>query len=154
MQNIKIKFKLVFKYLVDDKIRNTYLAKFQRIAGPDITQAWVDEIYRMSKNKLVIPILDKREGGIGGNSNIKNKQIRFQNNFVYTNYSKKDIIVVDVLNSDDGFEKWKGTELNLIMDSFCNIANQILSPFIEVDENQRTKFIGPICIVTSEIFEE
>ena len=82
---------------------------------------------KLEQNKN-IPILRREEGGIGGDNNIINKQIRFVR--LYTNmplplnYNDKDI-VLDQISSTD-IEKWSYDELDDLICAFTKTFNYFL----------------------------
>ncbi len=73
-----------------------------------------------------LPILKRVEGGLGGDSNIDNKQLRFyhdlttlNNKFKWPNSSKlSNTIIIDIFNSNNNDEIWTLEELSDLVDSF------------------------------------
>jgi len=68
-----------------------------------------------------LPILNRGEGGLGGNSNAHNKQIRFQQI-----NSPLNVILLDVLDSNDGKETWSQKELFDLIQAFTEEFNDYL----------------------------
>lgn len=88
----------------------------------------VDEIKincKLESNKK-LPYLDRCEGGLGGNSNQNNKQIRFRMN-INNKFKFDNDILLYVLNSDCGNEKWSYEELDDILRSFIKVLNKKMS---------------------------
>ena len=63
---------------------------------------WLENCNLESVKKL--PYLKRCEGGIGGNNNLKNKQIRFRNRILYKMDKDNDIVLDQVDSTDE--EKW------------------------------------------------
>jgi hypothetical protein len=70
-----------------------------------------------------LPYLKRCEGGIGGDNNQTNKQIRFIHSYsmIGTNYNN---IVLTVLDSDLGIEKWTYAELDDIVHATIKVLNK------------------------------
>jgi len=82
--------------------------------------------YCRLESNITIPHLQRAEGGIGGDSNIKNKQIRFRRHMKYMNlsrYKDNDIILDQVTNADDQTEKWTYQELDDIIRALIKTFN-------------------------------
>lgn len=84
---------------------------------------------KLEQNKN-LPYLKRCEGGIGGDDNIINKQIRFRHISISNNYYNNSpykinedqyICFCDIRNTD--FEKWTYEELDDIIDGFVKMAN-------------------------------
>jgi hypothetical protein len=71
-----------------------------------------------------LPYLDRLEGGLGGESNNDNKQIRFRHEFNEKN-NDNDIILY-VINSDSKNEIWTYNELDDIIRSFTKVLSNLL----------------------------
>lgn len=70
-----------------------------------------------------LPILNRTEGGLGGNNNKIHKQIRYKLKHFYKN---ENDIVLNVFNSDNidmDIEKWTYEELDDIINSFISVLN-------------------------------
>ena len=85
---------------------------------------------KLEQNKN-IPYLQRAEGGIGGDNNFINKQIRFftffSHIFIPVNYNNKDIVLEQITNTD--IEKWTYEELDDLINAFTKTFNY----FIESD---------------------
>lgn len=78
---------------------------------------------KLSVNKE-LPYLERSEGGLGGNNNKTNKQIRFREYFGNNDYRYKkdnDIILQEITSSDN--EKWTYDELDDLVYAFIKTAN-------------------------------
>ncbi len=70
-----------------------------------------------------LPYLERSEGGLGGNNNLANKQIRFRiHNISLGRYSKDNDIILDQITSSDN-EKWTYDELDDLLRAFIKTAN-------------------------------
>lgn len=69
-----------------------------------------------------MPYLKRCEGGIGGNNNLKNKQIRFRNKEPKHSWKSDNDIVFDNIISGEN-EKWILEELDDLIRGFRRIAN-------------------------------
>lgn len=121
-------YKLRFK--LDFDAPNNYIEKWNKIKEESETtnnEYLVEEIKNncnLESNKN-LPYLQRNEGGLGGNNNQNNKQIRFRINF---NSKKIDNdILLYVLNSDLKNEKWSYEELDDILRSFIKVLNKKMS---------------------------
>ena len=84
----------------------------------------IDEIknyYKLESNKC-LPYLDRSEGGLGGNNNQTNKQIRFR---IPSTGEITNNILLYVYNSD--LEKWTYSELDDIIYAFIKVLNNKLN---------------------------
>jgi hypothetical protein len=89
-----------------------------------------------------LPYLNRCEGGIGGDNNLINKQLRFRqyNDLMeLPRYKDNDIVFDNIINTTN--EKWTLNELNDIIHGFsicannyCNINNSI-NGCIEIEYN-------------------
>ena len=69
-----------------------------------------------------MPYLQRCEGGIGGNNNFKNKQIRFRKKQQkYSWELDNDIVFDNIISGED--EKWELDELDDLIRGFRRIAN-------------------------------
>ena len=78
---------------------------------------------KLQQNKN-LPYLDRCEGGMGGNNNRTDKQIRFRDYELWSKcpiYIDNDIIFDRIENSE--IEKWTYSELDDIMYAFIKTAN-------------------------------
>ena len=81
---------------------------------------WLENCNLESVKKL--PYLKRCEGGIGGNNNLKNKQIRFRNRILYKMDKDNDIVLDQVDSTDE--EKWTLDELDDLIRGFRRFANK------------------------------
>ncbi len=99
-------YKLRFK--LDFDATEKYIEKWNKIKKESETtnnEYLVEEIKnncKLESNKN-LPYLQRNEGGLGGDNNQNNKQIRFRFNF--NSYKFDDDILLSVLNSDLKNEK-------------------------------------------------
>ena len=78
---------------------------------------------KLSINKE-LSYLERNEGGIGGNDNLENKQIRFREYFGNNDgrYKKDNDIILQEITSNDN-EKWTYDELDDLVYAFIKTAN-------------------------------
>jgi len=118
-------YKLRFK--LDSDATEKYIEKLNKIKEESETtdnKYLVEEIKnkcKLESNKN-LPYLQRNEGGLGGNNNQNNKQIRFRFNF--NSYKFDDDILLSVLNSDLKNEKWSYEELDDILRSLIKVLNK------------------------------
>ena len=121
-------YKLRFK--LDYDATEKYIEKWNKIKEESETtdnKYLVEEIKnkcKLESNKN-LPYLQRNEGGLGGNNNQNNKQIRFRFNF--NSYKFDDDILLSVLNSDLKNEKWSYEELDDILRSLIKVLNKKMS---------------------------
>ena len=76
---------------------------------------------KLEQNKN-LPYLQRDEGGIGGDNNIINKQIRFFRLYsMHLNYNDKDIVLHRISNTNT--EKWTYDELDDLVYAFTKTFN-------------------------------
>ncbi len=100
----------------------------------------IKETCKLEVNKT-LPILDRIEGGLGGDNNLLNKQIRYRSN--YGNIDND--IIIYVYNSEHEHEKWCYKELDDIILSFikvCNIGNECTNGCIELLLNDDDNYLS------------
>lgn len=85
-------------------------------------QHWKQKCSLLSNINL--PILDRVEGGLGGNNNTVDKQLRFRSGFGNSVVIKDHDIVMNIYNSDT--EKWTYEELDDLINAFVKTANYIM----------------------------
>ena len=78
----------------------------------------IKEYFKMESNKN-LPYLNRMEGGIGGNNNVINKQIRFRSDLIKNN--DNDIIFDNICNGEN--EKWTYDEIDDFIFSFIKHIN-------------------------------
>lgn len=119
-------YKLRFK--LDFDAPDNYIEKWNKLKKECETtnnKIIVDEIknYCKLESNKNLPYLKRCEGGLGGNDNIINKQIRFRFNFGSIKFD--DDILLDVENTK--IEKWTYDELDDIIRSFIIVLNKRMS---------------------------
>jgi len=73
-----------------------------------------------------LPLLNRSEGGIGGNCNLTNKQLRYQD-FILNQYNEdynQNDIIINVINSN--VEKWSFNELDDIRKAYIKVFNNFM----------------------------
>lgn len=96
---------------------------------------------KLEQNKK-LPYLHREEGGIGGNNNIINKQIRFfrlYSKSMQLNYNDKDIVFDQIINTT--VEKWTYDELDDLIYAFTKTFNffvksKCVNGFIEMSNKK------------------
>lgn len=86
----------------------------------------IKENCKLNKNKE-LPYLERSEGGLGGNDNIENKQIRFRDYELSSKlpkYVDNDIILDQITNGRKEF--WTYEELDDIIYGFIKTANYFM----------------------------
>jgi len=86
----------------------------------------IKEYCKLKQNKE-LPYLKRCEGGLGGNNNIENKQIRFRDYELWSKvprYIDNDIIMEQITNGEK--EIWTYEELDDIIYGFIKTANEIM----------------------------
>ena len=121
---------LVFK--IDDDAPEKYLAKWKEFKtkcesgnNKDIIDDIIHNCALESNKKL--PYLKRAEGGIGGDNNLINKQIRFRNGkFVMPWGGEDNFIIFDQIYNTE-HEKWSLDELDDIINAFVEVANNYVN---------------------------
>ncbi len=112
---------------LDYNVLNKYKKEWEKIKeGCENTdnKYLVEEIkeYCILESNKNLPYLNRCEGGLGGDDNKNNKQIRFRTNNKTT--KEDDNILLYVLDSDSKIEKWTYEELDDILRSFIKVFNK------------------------------
>ena len=89
-----------------------------------IVNLWTTEC-KLERNKE-LPYLNRSEGGIGGDNNLINKQIRFRGivdiaSFKWCIKPDNDIVMSEIYSTET--EKWTYEELNDLIKAFIKMAN-------------------------------
>tara|TARA_B100001059_G_C17671425_1_gene494730 strand:+ start:453 stop:902 length:450 start_codon:yes stop_codon:yes gene_type:complete len=79
----------------------------------------VKELCLLQVNKD-LPYLDRCEGGMGGNDNTLNKQIRFRNGPLIPSQYDNDIVLDEICSTE--MEKWKYEEINDLLFAFIKVS--------------------------------
>jgi hypothetical protein len=87
----------------------------------EIVEDWLENCQIESVKKL--PYLNRCEGGIGGDNNVENKQIRFREKEPEYSWKIDNDIVFDNIISGEN-EKWTLDELDDLIRGFRRIANK------------------------------
>ena len=121
---------VVLRFRLDSDAPQKYIDKWKKLKSicendekkiSEIVVEWLQKCKKQSNKKL--PVLKRSEGGIGGNDNTKNKQIRFRE--IYDNTLKDNDIVLDqVYNTKK--EKWTLDELDDLVYGFEEYANEYM----------------------------
>ena len=114
-------------------------------APPDYMKRWLDfkskcengdnrdiiehvkELCLLSVNKE-LPYLEREEGGIGGNDNKLNKQMRFRNGFMWSKIPwqyDNDIVIDEICNTET--EEWQYEEINDILFAFIKVSEDYVN---------------------------
>jgi hypothetical protein len=106
------------------QIHNDKWIKFKNICESGKNKEIVEDWLKNCKIESVknMPYLERSEGGIGGNNNQKNKQLRFRKQ--QQNYSSNldnDIVFDNIISGEN--EKWSIDELDDLIRGFRRIAN-------------------------------
>ena len=123
-------------------IPDTHIVELRFKIDGDAPQKYIDEWLKLKticengKNKELVdewlsnckiqsvrnmPYLDRCEGGIGGNNNIINKQLRFRKKQIYSISIDNDIVIENIISSEQ--EKWTLEELDDLIRAFRRMAN-------------------------------
>jgi hypothetical protein len=86
----------------------------------EIVEDWLKNCRIESVKNL--PYLQRSEGGIGGNNNQKNKQLRFRKEQQYSWKIDNDIVFDNIISGEN--EKWSLDELDDLIRGFRRIANE------------------------------
>jgi hypothetical protein len=85
----------------------------------EIVKDWLYNCKLQSVKNM--PYLKRCEGGIGGDNNLINKQLRFREKQLYSMYIDNDIVIDNIISSEQ--EKWILEELDDLIRGFRRIAN-------------------------------
>ena len=79
--------------------------------------------YCKSQINKDLPYLKREEGGLGGDNNLRNKQIRFRTYFSMNDYRDRDddIILHEIVSTK--YENWTYDELDDLLRAFIKTAN-------------------------------
>lgn len=122
MLSDKYKHSLVFKINKNESVN--ILNKWKEIkekcesgSNENIVNEWLK---RCDKNSIKnLPYLDRMEGGIGGNNNKTDRQIRFRH------YSENDNnIVLNIINDPNTTEHWSNNDLEDLAYGFIKYINE------------------------------
>ena len=98
--------------------------KFKNICesgkNKEVVEDWLQNCRIESVKNL--PYLNRSEGGVGGNNNQKNKQLRFRKEQKYSWKIDNDIVFDNIISGEN--EKWTLDELDDLIRGFRRIANE------------------------------
>ena len=81
-------------------------------------------ILEINKN---LPLLKRVEGGLGGDLNINDKQLRFLlNHNKYKFPNENNTIIINMFNSDNNDDKWTLDELSDLINAFVETFNNYM----------------------------
>ncbi|MDB4769389.1 hypothetical protein OAG24_00340 [bacterium] len=85
------------------------------------------DCYKLEQNKN-LQYLDRVEGGIGDNSNIENKQLRFRCKRLTMMPTQNDahILIDQISDANSGAERWTYEELADVIQAFVKVANELV----------------------------
>lgn len=115
----------LLRFKIDYNVSNKYINKWKKLKKDcenTNNMLIVEEIKnncKLETNKN-LPYLERCEGGLGGNDNGINKQIRFVFNWCSPKYDNS--ILLDVKNTE--IEKWTYEELDDMVRSFIIVLNK------------------------------
>ena len=120
------------RFSIDSDAPSKYLEKWYHLKQKCETGDNKDIVKQIKNNSKLdmnknLPYLNRSEGGLGGDNNINNKQIRFRDNWGENDYrDQKDdnIILHEITNGTD--EIWTYKELDDLIYSFTKVANNYL----------------------------
>lgn len=87
----------------------------------EVSVRWT-ELCRLASNRA-LPILHRCEGGLGGNSNGTDKQIRYRMSLDPLR-KLDDHILIYLYDSDDGTDVWTDVEIRDLLNAFAQLANE------------------------------
>ena len=102
-----------------------YYVEGNELTRKDIFER-IKEKCKLKQNKE-LPYLNRLEGGLGGNNNILNKQLRFRNYKLWSKdprYVDNNIIIDKITNGKN--EEWSYEELDDIIYGFIKMGNEII----------------------------
>ncbi len=139
IHNMKLKFKI---YNATPKEYMDKWIELKKMCENGNNEGIINELLSYCKLESVkkLPYLNRCEGGIGGNNNNINKQLRFRKYcrmMELPGYKDNDIVFDNIINTTT--EKWTFNELNDIMrgfslyaNNYCNI-NDSIDGYIEIE---------------------
>jgi hypothetical protein len=139
IHNMKLKFKI---YNATPKEYMDKWIELKNMCENGNNEGIINELLYYCKLESVkkLPYLNRCEGGIGGNNNNINKQLRFRKYhriMELPGYKDNDIVFDNIINTTT--EKWTLNELNDIMrgfslyaNNYCNI-NDSIDGYIEIE---------------------
>jgi hypothetical protein len=131
-----IEFCLDNNFKITEKCKNNFrgMIKSEKYKTSEFLLKVVKNCNLESNKKL--PLLNRTEGGLGGDSNTENKQLRFFENYNIKNMKSIRIILYNSYNEK---EIWTNEEIYDFTASFVEILN------LELKFNQRELIVGRLC---------
>ena len=125
---------MIIKFTIDNNAPKDFIKLWKELKNKcetwtkndcrkEIINSWL-KYCKIETNKN-LPFLDRCELSIGGNDNIKNKQIRFRQRVEQKSFSDNDIIIDQIYNTD--YEKWTFQELHDIINAFKVYASNYIN---------------------------
>jgi hypothetical protein len=116
------------RFYIDKDVPKEYIKRwsdFKLKCESGVNIIIVEQIKSYCKLKMNqnIPYLNRAEGGIGGDNNIINKQIRFRDN-ISSKYIDDDIIFEQIVSTET--EKWTYEELDDLIRAFIKVCNNVV----------------------------
>ncbi len=128
MTQILDRYQHVLRFYIDNDAPNSYKKKFSelknqvengRVANVHFSEKVIN-FCRLESNKN-LPILNRCEGGLGGNNNTENKQLRYR---LRTVGNIDNDIKINIINSDK--EKWTYDELDDLVESYIELFDSYM----------------------------
>ena len=114
------------RFKIDGDAPQKYIDKWLKLKticengkNKEIVKDWLYNCKLQSVKNM--PYLNRCEGGIGGDNNLINKQLRFREKQLYSMYIDNDIVIDNIISSEQ--EKWILEELDDLIRGFRRIAN-------------------------------
>jgi hypothetical protein len=114
------------RFKIDGDAPQEYIDKWLKLKfkcengeNKEIVEDWLYNCKLQSVKNM--PYLNRCEGGIGGDNNLINKQLRFREKQLYSMYIDNDIVIDNIISSEQ--EKWILEELYDLIRGFRRIAN-------------------------------
>jgi len=114
------------RFKIDGDAPQKYIDKWLKLKticengkNKEIVKDWLYNCKLQSVKNM--PYLKRCEGGIGGDNNLINKQLRFREKQFYSMYIDNDIVIDNIISSEQ--EKWILEELDDLIRGFRRIAN-------------------------------
>ena len=124
---ISEKYSYKLRFRIDDFIASKYIEKWlmskrdcESGENKNIIEKWIS--YCKLESNRSLPYLDRAEGGIGGDDNNKNKQIRFRSSLGAKN--DNDIVIDEIHNGQE--EKWTYDELFDLIYGFVTLMDNTI----------------------------
>ena len=114
------------RFKIDSNLPQEYINRWLNLKSicesgenKEIVKDWLYNCKLQSVKNM--PYLNRCEGGIGGDNNHINKQLRFREKAFYSMYINNDIVIDNIISGEN--EKWVLEELDDLIRGFRRIAN-------------------------------